>query len=272
MKISVVIPTFNKSRYIERCLESIIDQTLSPDEIIIVDDCSSDNTIEVINNYLRRTSCNIVRVIQLTTNMGGQYARNIGIKNAKNEWVAFMDSDDEWLPEKLSLQVMAIEETGYEVCASGCNVVEYEKEEKWLCNGKSGYVYSDVLALNEYLMFQSLLVKKSILEKIGYLDELVPAYQELDTALAISKIANISYVNEPLFRYYIVKDSIFRKRKRSIAGRKYVYNKWKSEIKRYGGKEALKNWYGAFYNEYPYYSLKRYMYALGYCILQTFFC
>ena len=105
IKISVIIPTFNKVDYIARCLKSIIKQSYKVNEIIIVDDCSTDNTVKVLKQFNYAS----LKIIQNPINLGAQKSRNIGIKSAVNEWIAFLDSDDTWLPKKIEKQVQLIE-------------------------------------------------------------------------------------------------------------------------------------------------------------------
>jgi glycosyltransferase involved in cell wall biosynthesis len=99
MTITVVIPAYNSEQYIARAIDSVLAQTYKPDEIIIVDDGSGDNTSEIVRKYEPS-----VKLIQ-QENAGASVARNTGIEAATSEWIAFLDSDDEWLPEKLQLQV-----------------------------------------------------------------------------------------------------------------------------------------------------------------------
>ena len=98
MKISVVIPAYNVEEYIERAIDSVLAQTRTPDEIIVVDDGSSDATAEKIKTYGEKV-CYIHQ-----ENRGLSGARNTGIRRASSEWIAFLDGDDEWLPRKLELQ------------------------------------------------------------------------------------------------------------------------------------------------------------------------
>ena len=97
--VSVVIPAYNMEKYIGRAIDSVLAQTRQPDEIIVVDDGSTDNTADVIKSYGSR-----VHYIR-QENGGASVARNTGIEAAKSEWIAFLDADDEWLPEKLQLQI-----------------------------------------------------------------------------------------------------------------------------------------------------------------------
>jgi glycosyltransferase involved in cell wall biosynthesis len=98
MRISVIIPAYNAAAYIERALRSVLNQTRPADEIIVVDDGSSDNTADILKKYQNQ----IISIRQ--PNAGVSAARNTGIRAATGDWIAFLDADDEWLPEKLRLQ------------------------------------------------------------------------------------------------------------------------------------------------------------------------
>ncbi len=98
-QISVVIPAYNNGKHLDRTLKSVIDQTLPADEIIVVDDGSTDNTAEIVKTF----SDHVHYIYQ--ENQGASVARNRGIEAAKYNWIAFLDGDDEWIPEKLALQI-----------------------------------------------------------------------------------------------------------------------------------------------------------------------
>ena len=98
-KVSVVIPTYNSSQFIVETLESVFAQTYKDYEIIVVDDGSTDNTKEVLQPYTSR-----IKYIY-KENGGPASARNVGIKSAQGEYIAFLDSDDRWLPEKLEKHI-----------------------------------------------------------------------------------------------------------------------------------------------------------------------
>ncbi len=103
--ITVIIPTYNSASTIERALKSIIVQSLLPREIIIIDDSSLDNTLEVINAFVKQYSNFLdIRILSTEKNSGAGHSRNIGLTNAKFNMIAFLDSDDTWHPDKLNLQ------------------------------------------------------------------------------------------------------------------------------------------------------------------------
>ena len=98
--VAVIMPTFNSAPYVERALESVLAQTVPVAEIIIIDDCSSDNTLEVVRRFARGRSS--FKIIELDVNQGPSAARNIGIDAADTEWVALLDADDAWKPDRVA--------------------------------------------------------------------------------------------------------------------------------------------------------------------------
>ena len=102
--ISVVIPCFNSAATIERALRSVEHQTIKPHEVLVVDDASSDNTVSIIEQFARASSLNI-RVIKQSVNGGPSVARNTAWNVATSEFIAFLDADDQWHPQKLELQL-----------------------------------------------------------------------------------------------------------------------------------------------------------------------
>lgn len=105
--ISVVMPIYNKSRYLGKSVESVLNQTYKNIELIMVDDASTDNSLEIARSYEKRDSR--VSVIACEANQGVAKARNLGIAASKGEYIALLDSDDEWLEEKLEKQLSLIE-------------------------------------------------------------------------------------------------------------------------------------------------------------------
>ena len=105
IKVSVIIPTYNRAKLIKRSILSVLNQTYQNFEIIVVDDGSADDTKSVVESFNNPK----IRYIRHDINKGQSAARNTGIKNAKGKYIAFQDSDDEWLPEKLEKQMSCFE-------------------------------------------------------------------------------------------------------------------------------------------------------------------
>ena len=109
--ISIITPAYNAEKYIGSTIESVLSQTYQNWEMLIVDDCSHDNTVKVVEEY-----CNIdtrIRLIKLSQNQGVAGARNTALSQAKGEYIAFLDSDDMWMPRKLDRQYHFMEENDY---------------------------------------------------------------------------------------------------------------------------------------------------------------
>lgn len=130
--VSVVIPTFNSESYINRTLNAVLAQSRKPDEVILVDDCSSDRTIEVIENHPLRSACPRMHVIKLASNSGPGAARNFGWSSAGSEFIAFLDADDSWHPQKLECQLAAMEHnpwasfSGHKYIVSATGFADYK--------------------------------------------------------------------------------------------------------------------------------------------------
>ena len=104
--VSIITPSFNSSRFIEECIDSVLLQTYDNWELLIVDDCSSDNSCEMIKKY----DDNRISLIELEKNVGAAETRNIAIRKAKGKYIAFLDSDDIWMPTKLEDQIYFMQE------------------------------------------------------------------------------------------------------------------------------------------------------------------
>lgn len=118
--VSIITPCFNAAIYIKATIESVLSQSFIDWELIIIDDCSTDNSIEVIKSAHKNDPR--VKLITLSKNVGVAEARNIGIKKAKGQFIAFLDSDDLWYPDKLEKQISFMEENNIDFCYTG-----YEK-------------------------------------------------------------------------------------------------------------------------------------------------
>ena len=107
--VSIIMPAYNTGKYIKDSIDSVLAQTYENWELIIVDDCSTDDTEQILGSYTDPR----IRFLQNEKNSGAAVSRNYGLREAKGRWIAFLDSDDTWHPEKLEKQVRFMEETGY---------------------------------------------------------------------------------------------------------------------------------------------------------------
>ncbi len=207
--VSVVIPTYNRGDTIKKSIDSVLAQIYKNLEVIVVDDGSTDNTQDVVESYVDPK----VRYVKLPKNRGANVARNTGIKRAKGEFIAFLDSDDRWEPEKISKQMEVYENSSDDIKVVYCGEdMQSDKgnrfymPEKWV-NPKEGDVFRPLLRGN-FVGTVSLLVKKECFEEVGYFDEELPRAQDWDMALRLAKEFKFKLVDEPLVTVYYSQDSI----------------------------------------------------------------
>lgn len=107
-KVSIIMPSYNASRFIAESIKSVLIQTYTNWELIVVDDCSNDNTVQIVEDYIKHD--NRIKLIKLKSNKGAANARNVALKNANGKYIAFLDSDDLWKKQKLEKQVKFMKE------------------------------------------------------------------------------------------------------------------------------------------------------------------
>jgi glycosyltransferase involved in cell wall biosynthesis len=194
--ISVIIPAFNRAHTLPKALDSVLSQTLKPREIIVVDDGSTDETNAVLANY--PGLCIISQ-----DNRGVSAARNMGIKKAGGEWLAFLDSDDEWLKEKLEKQWDAICIDDKLICHT---------EEIWIRNGQrvnpmkkhkkfGGIIYERCLPLC-VISPSSVMIHRSVFKDVGVFDESLEVCEDYDLWLRICAKYSVLFIDEPLIVKY----------------------------------------------------------------------
>jgi glycosyltransferase involved in cell wall biosynthesis len=206
--VSVIIPTYNRASLLERSIRSVLSQTFQNYEIIVVDDASVDNTDEVVSTFGDPR----IRYLKHETNRGGSAARNTGIKAAKGKFIAFQDSDDEWLPDKLEKQVKILVHSPPIVGVVYTGFWRIQGDRKEYIPGpeiqvKEGNIYRELLREN-FVTTQAVLVKKACLAKVGQFDETLPRLQDWELFLRIAKHFEFRYVPEPLVHSFFTEGSI----------------------------------------------------------------
>jgi glycosyltransferase involved in cell wall biosynthesis len=199
--VSIVIPTHNRSGLLKNAVESALAQTYDNIEIIIVDDLSSDNTEQVVNELLNGK----ILYIKNETSLGGAGARNKGIENSKGEFIAFLDDDDIWYPDKIKLQVNKISENDDNIlCTCGLRVVYSSTGLDYFNFPKIKDVTLEKMLLNNLVGITStVLVRKSSLDTAGNFDSRLPAREEYDLWIRLSECGKFTSVNKPLLDYNI---------------------------------------------------------------------
>ena len=198
LNVSVIIPTYNRKNLLKRALHSVSSQTFVPQEIIVVDDGSSDGTKDWV---LERFP--YVRYIY-QDNSGVSSARNAGIKEAKGLWIAFLDSDDEWMPDKLEKQERVINDskeawlchTNEVWVRNNVRVNQMKKHQKY-----GGYIFENCLDICR-ISPSSVLIKKEVFEMVGLFDESLKVCEDYDLWLRITSVLPIIFLDQPLIIKY----------------------------------------------------------------------
>lgn len=197
--VSVVIPTFNSQDTIKAALESVFTQSVPPDEVIVVDDESSDNTCAVITSNFPQV--NLIK----KHNGGPSSARNLGIKNAKSQWIAFLDADDIWAKDKLLLQLEVIKENPKAVLiatswTSSAHQLMHSETTRPQVLSKKHLWTSDILVLNRF-QTSTVLARRAQLDQLGSFIPELDGAEDWDMWLRLSKLGEVILLDEPLVYY-----------------------------------------------------------------------
>lgn len=201
--VSVIIPTYNRAETVGRTIQSVIAQTYRPMEVIVVDDGSTDQTLEALNRFGSE-----IKVI-LQTNRGPSAARNNGVAHSKGEIIAFLDSDDTWRNDKLENQIRIMEAGGESVpcCVSNAeivlgNVVESTsfKNAQVDCGLEEGYwLNPSLLIATRFLLFnQVVAIRRAAFLKVGGFNEKMRLLEDHDLAFKLSLIGPWAFIADPM--------------------------------------------------------------------------
>lgn len=206
--VTVIIPTYNRAPTIARSIDSVLKQTYENIELIIVDDGSSDSTIKIVKSYHNEK----IKLICLDKHSGANTARNRGIYAAKGEYIAFQDSDDEWLKDKLEIQLSYMMKTGRKVCY--CPYILNGDEGKRIIPSQMGNkeLYErkiiDILRKKNVVSTQTLVIHKEVTEKEGVFDEDLNRLQDYEFIIRLCQHYEIGYIDKPLVNVYRMPNSI----------------------------------------------------------------
>lgn len=207
-KVSVLVPTYNRAHLLDRCLNSILFQTYQNFEIIVVDDGSTDNTKEIINRFKDQS----IRYFRHKQNRGEGAARNTGLKEARGDYIAFLDSDDEWLPEKLEKQMKIFERLSEKV-----GIVYTDS---WKINGNLKQYWhpphimpEDKIVYNQALervriQIGTVVIKRECFDKAGMFDERFVRLVDREFFIRVSAYYYFYHIEEPLLNYYRTEDAL----------------------------------------------------------------
>lgn len=226
--VSVVIPTYSRANLLPRALESVLNQTYDDIEVIIVDDCSPDDTPNVVESY----SDNRIEYIRHDRNRGANAARNTGICAASGEYLALLDDDDKWLEDKLKLQISLFEELedSFGLVYAGRRIVLNEEViEKYLPH-LEGDIYQRLLRRN-VIPSETPLIKNECFDQIGLFDNELRSCQDWDMWLRIAESYKISFVPEVLaISFWDTSNRISNDFTRKFQGYWRLHEKYKKDI------------------------------------------
>lgn len=197
--ISVIIPVYNRENFIKESVLSVLNQTYKNFELIVYDDGSIDNTEKVMNKIIKYYPLYNIRYIKSLKNLGPSFARNRGVELSKGEFIAFLDSDDLWLKNKLKVQIEKMIENNWDIC---------QTDEVWIRNGKrvnphkkhkkvSGYIFEKALKLC-IVSPSAVMMKKKLFLEFGGFDESLPACEDYDLWLRISSKIPVYLIEKKL--------------------------------------------------------------------------
>ncbi|MGI6745549.1 MAG: putative teichuronic acid biosynthesis glycosyltransferase TuaG [Firmicutes bacterium ADurb.Bin300] len=222
LKISVVMPAYNAESFIEDAVNSVLAQTFEDYELIIIDDCSGDNTYEMIEGFARKDSR--IRVYRNEKNSGVSFTRNFGISVARYKWIAFLDSDDMWRPKKLEKQLELLKEHPNAIITyTGSSFIDFEGTPfSYNLPAVPVITYKELLKHN-LLSCSSVMVKKDVIKRIKMAHDKM--HEDYSAWLQILREYEYAFgINEPLLVYRISKNS---KSANRIKSARMIYNSYR---------------------------------------------
>ena len=202
--VSVIMAAYNAEKTIEQSINSVLNQTYPAVELLVVDDYSQDRTVKLVENIMARD--NRVRLIYNKENSGVSYTRKHGLEEAKGAWIAILDSDDIWAPEKLEKQIILQKKMNADLLFTGSAFMDSDGQPiDWYLHARSEVTYRHLLKQN-VLSNSSSLVRKELYEKYYAVGD--GMHEDFAVWLGILKEGKKAYgVDEPLLTYRIAKSS-----------------------------------------------------------------
>ena len=232
--VTVILPTYNRAHILPRALQSALSQTFDDFELLVIDDGSTDATADVVGGY----SDPRVRYLRQPLNAGVSAARNRGLREARADLIALLDSDDEWLPEKLTLQVRRFGEVPSRVGLMYGAVEDDDGTGRRVVTpgGVRGDVYRELLLTNVIHGTSGVMIRRSVVAAIGFFDEDIPAIEDYDYWVRLARFFEVEYLDAPLSRYHDARtaDRKSLDLRANLDARWWFYRKHAAEMRRAG--------------------------------------
>jgi len=231
--VSVIIPTYNRAYLFGKAIKSVLNQTYKDFEIIVIDDGSTDNTEEITRGFKDKR---VKYIKKYKKNRGISVARNIGIKMARGKYIALLDSDDEWLPEKLDKQINILQSESPEVGVVYSNLCYIDENgnnmnRKLRISKKAeGYIYEDLLEKYCVSPPSSFLIKKECFNRVGLFDDLLSGQEDWDMWIRIAKYYRFTLIKIPLVKYRLHSNQISKNLEIKIITGKRILVKYANEL------------------------------------------
>lgn len=225
-KVAVVIPCYNAQATLTQTLDSALAQSLKDFYIVAVNDGSQDETVEILADYTRRYPKKFYVINQ--SNQGQTVAKNVGLKQSRSEFVAFLDSDDLWLPDKLEKQVALMSvNLGIGLCYTAAYQIDRQETivgEIGVSSSHRGRCFNDLIVRNN-IVASSVMVRRSVVERAGFFDESLRACENWDLWIRIASDCEVEYIDEPLTLYRLHPNNMSKNFEKIMQARLQVIEK-----------------------------------------------
>jgi glycosyltransferase involved in cell wall biosynthesis len=230
--VSVIVPTFNRAHVLRRAIESVLSQDFTDFELLVIDDGSTDATAELVDDYIRGDLR--VRSLVHPRNAGVSAARNLGLREANGELIAFLDSDDEWLPGKLRRQVDYFDSAPRGVGLL-YGAVHTLGAESWTFHPvHRGMIYFILLDHNVIHGTSGVMLRRDVVDRVGGFADM-PAIEDWDYWIRAARCFLVDFLPDPQIRYYASPDDAQRKTRnlrQNLNARAVLYRNHGEEMRR----------------------------------------
>jgi glycosyltransferase involved in cell wall biosynthesis len=240
-KVSVIIITYNRAQLLKTAMQTVLAQTFEDFELLIIDDGSPDDTENTVKSFHDPR----VRYVKHAQNQGEGGARNTGIQHAEGEYIAFLDDDDEWLPNKLQLQVRLLDAQPKQVGFVHSALINFyadtgeEVEKKRSVEAVSGQVFDRLLQEN-FVILSTVMARKACFDAVGPFDLSIPAGLDYDMWVRLSQRYAFAYIDVPLIKYRIHRHNLGSNFSLQIRGQEAFFNKYAAYTKAPGKPNSMR--------------------------------
>jgi len=209
---SIILPTYNGEKYIKRAIESVLNQTYQDFEIVVVDDFSKDNTVNIVKDLQKDNPS--IKLLCLNENSGGPaLPKNKGFEISSGEYISYLDQDDEWFPNKLQEQIDLFTNSpknNLGLVSCGANLIDSDgKCFSIFTPVKKENIFPEILLRNPIYSNSSVMIKREVINVVGRRDENIKYSEDLDMWIRIAKAGySIDYIYQSLFRYQFHEDNV----------------------------------------------------------------